>query len=323
MEKEPLFLEPVFHERIWGGKRLAEHFGYPIPSDQTGECWAISAHPHGQTVVKNGRFQGKTLGELWQQHRELFGGFPSDRFPLLTKILDANADLSVQVHPHDAYAKEHENGEFGKTECWYIIDCKDGAELVYGHRARTKEELQQMMREGKWGELLRKIPIKPGDFFYVPSGTVHALCEGTLVLETQQNSDTTYRIYDYDRVDGHGRKRELHLEKAIDVTAVPHADATCEPKIIETDGANIATFIENDYFTVQKWDIQKQWTVEPVDYFLLASVLSGTGEIGTKTASYALNKGDHFIIPHSLEPFVVKGTLQLIVSAPAYPTEKK
>lgn len=139
MNREPLFLEPVFQERIWGGTRLAEQFGYRIPSERTGECWAISAHPNGQTTVKNGPFQGKMLGELWDEHRELFGHFPSDRFPLLTKILDANDDLSVQVHPDDEYARTYENGELGKTECWYVIDCEEDAEIVFGHHARTKK----------------------------------------------------------------------------------------------------------------------------------------------------------------------------------------
>ncbi|GMB09356.1 mannose-6-phosphate isomerase, class I [Thermolongibacillus altinsuensis] len=319
MKKEPLFLEPIFQERIWGGTRLAEQFGYKIPSERTGECWAISAHPNGQTIVKNGSFQGKTLGELWEQHRELFGYFPSDRFPLLTKILDANADLSVQVHPDDAYANEHERGELGKTECWYIIDCKEGAELVYGHNAQTKEELKQMIHEGKWDQLLRRVKIKPGDFFYVPSGTVHALCEGTLVLETQQNSDTTYRIYDYDRVDENGKKRELHLEKALDVITVPHIDVTYNGQVTKMAGAEIVTFVENDYFTVQKWNIQEEFTFEYAKYFLLVSVLSGKGEFCTENSSYPLKKGDHLIVPHQFGRFTVKGTVEMIVSSPAFP----
>ncbi|MBB3909075.1 mannose-6-phosphate isomerase, class I [Anoxybacteroides rupiense] len=322
MNQEPLFLEPMFQERIWGGTALADRFGYRIPSDRTGECWAISAHPNGQTGVKNGEFQGQPLGKLWERHPELFGHFPSDRFPLLTKILDANQDLSVQVHPSDDYAKKHENGELGKTECWYIIDCKEDAKLIYGHHAQTKAELLHMMQEGKWNQLLRKVKIKPGDFFYVPSGTIHALCEGTLVLETQQNSDTTYRIYDYDRVDGKGQKRELHLEKAIDVITVPHTDDSFPPKVVEADGATIVTFVENAYFTVQKWDIQTEWTVKQIRYFLLMSVLNGCGELWAKGKAYLLNKGDHLLIPYALDPFTVKGRLQIIVSSPAVPYVK-
>ncbi len=194
MSREPIFLQPVFKERIWGGRALAETFGYEIPYDKTGECWAISAHPHGQSVVRDGVYAGFTLGQLWEQHRELFGNVSGDRFPLLTKILDANADLSVQVHPDDAYARVHERGELGKTECWYIIDCEEGAELIYGHHAQSKEEFRAWVEQGAWDQLLRRVKIHPGDFFFVPSGTIHALGAGTLVLETQQSSDTTYRL---------------------------------------------------------------------------------------------------------------------------------
>lgn len=316
MQTEPIFLTPIFQERIWGGTKLADEFGYSIPSEHTGECWAVSAHPHGQTVVKNGPFQGMALGQLWKERHDLFGRFPADRFPLLTKILDANADLSVQVHPDDAYAQKHENGEFGKTECWYIIDCKQGAELVYGHHAKTKEELKEMMENGQWDKLLRRIPIKPGDFFYVPSGTIHALCEGTLVLETQQSSDTTYRVYDYDRVDNNGKKRELHLEKALDVITVPHRDADVQPNVIKVGDATITTFIESDYFGVQKWEINGTANLDQTKHFLIVSILDGKGQLISEGRSYDLMKGDHFILPYQFGRFSVNGTLQAIVSWP-------
>src|SRR5690606_32144369 len=157
------------------GTALKEKFGYVIPSNRTGECWAISAHPNGPSVVKNGEFKGKTLIQLWKEQRELFGDVTADNFPLLTKILDANTDLSVQVHPNDEDAKLYENGGLGKRECWYIIDCKDGAELIFGHNAQTKEGFLESIKNDEWEGLLRKVKIKPGDFFYVPSGTVHAI----------------------------------------------------------------------------------------------------------------------------------------------------
>ncbi|MBB6282993.1 mannose-6-phosphate isomerase, class I [Geobacillus subterraneus] len=316
MHQEPIFLTPVFQERIWGGTKLAERFSYDIPSSQTGECWAVSAHPHGQTVVARGPFQGMTLGQLWEERRDLFGHFPSDRFPLLTKILDANADLSVQVHPDDEYAKMHEGGELGKTECWYIIDCKPGAQLIYGHHAETKEELRAMMEAGEWDRLLRKVPIHPGDFFYVPSGTIHALCEGTLVLETQQSSDTTYRVYDYDRVDSQGRKRELHLEKAIDVTTVPHRDTDVHPHVADMPGATVTTFVEGDYFGVQKWDVRGEAEWEQTKPFLIVSVLQGEGELACGGRTYPIRQGDHFILPHQLGRFAVRGALEAIASWP-------
>lgn len=311
---EPLFLQPVFQERIWGGTKLKDQFNYDIPSDRTGECWAISGHPNGQSIVKNGPHAGKTIGELWENHRELFGNLEGDVFPLLVKILDANADLSVQVHPDDEYAAKYENGELGKTECWYIIDCKEDAEIVFGHTAKTKEELRQQIEAGNWDELLRRVPIKPGDFFFVPSGTIHALCEGTLVLETQQSSDTTYRVYDYDRIDQNGNKRELHIEKSIDVTTVPHRDPELNITTKQIQDAQVTTFIQGEYFSVYKWDVNGKLVTENKQPFLLFSVLAGNGNLHINEQTYSLNKGDHFILPATVKEFSLDGNLQLIVS---------
>ena len=195
---ELLFMEPVFKEAIWGGTKLRDVFGYEIPSDTTGECWAVSAHKNGDCRIAGGMYDGRLLSSLWEEKPELFGNYPGDQFPLLVKIIDAKADLSIQVHPDDAYAKVHENGSLGKTECWFILDCKENATLVVGHNAKTKEELEQMIHEGRWKEFIREIPIKPGDFIQIDPGTVHAIKGGTLLLETQQSSDITYRVYDYD-----------------------------------------------------------------------------------------------------------------------------
>jgi mannose-6-phosphate isomerase len=311
---QPLFLEPIFQERIWGGTTLRDQFGYEIPSDHTGECWAISAHPNGPSIVKSGEYKGYTLIELWNQHPELFGNPSSKVFPLLTKILDANDDLSVQVHPNDEYAHVHENGELGKTECWYIIDCKEDAELIFGHNAQTKEEFISKIEKGEWDELLRRIPVKPGDFFYVPSGTIHALCEGTLVLETQQSSDTTYRVYDYDRTDQSGEKRELHLEKAIEVTTVPNQNAELHVEKTEIPGADITTYVQADYFTVYKWDIKGNASFKQNQPYQLASVIEGQGTLTVNGENYPLNKGNHFILPAGVDDLTIEGQLIIIVS---------
>ncbi|RLQ94893.1 mannose-6-phosphate isomerase, class I [Falsibacillus albus] len=314
--KQPLFLEPVFQERIWGGTALKDEFGYEIPSEHTGECWAISAHPNGPSIVKNGPFEGRTLIELWEEHRELFGGYESKVFPLLTKILDANADLSVQVHPDDTYANENENGELGKTECWYIIDCKEGAEMIYGHTAQSKAEFEAMIERGEWSDLLRRVAIKPGDFFYVPSGTIHALCEETLVLETQQSSDTTYRVYDYDRMDQEGNTRELHLEKAIDVSTIPHRDADVDITTEEQAGVDVTTFVEAEYFSVYKWEVKDSAEFKQDKPFQLLSIIKGEGKLTVGGEEYGLNKGDHFVIPAETDEFSIEGGLELIVSHP-------
>jgi mannose-6-phosphate isomerase len=314
VEVQPLFLRPVFKERIWGGTALHTEFGYEIPYEQTGECWAISAHPNGPSVIENGPYAGMTLNQLWKTEPDLFGNPRDGVFPLLTKILDANMDLSVQVHPDDEYATTYENGELGKTECWYILYCKEGAEMIFGHNAKTKEDLIQQMNEGNWTELLRRVKIKTGDFFYVPSGTIHALCEGTLVLETQQSSDTTYRVYDYDRRDAEGNLRDLHLQKAIDVTTVPHLDSGVTLKVEEHGNLTITTFVNSDFFSVYKWDIRGKSIFAFENQYLLASVINGIGTLIHKGEEYPLTKGSHFIIPVGLGDFEIIGNCDLMVS---------
>ena len=311
MEKQPLFLKPVFQERIWGGTALKDIFGYDIPSNKTGECWAISAHPNGMGIIMNGEYEGQTLKELWDNHRELFGNVEGEQFPLLTKILDADDDLSVQVHPDDKYAFINENGELGKTECWYIIDCKEEAEMVFGHNAQTKEEMEEMIKKGEWNEFLRRVKIKPGDFFNVPSGSVHALCKGTLVLETQQSSDTTYRLYDYDRRDDQGNTRELHLQKSMDVITVPHEEEKLENKVQNLAGAVITTYVENEFFSVYKYTIHSSETFKQEKPFLMMSVLEGSGMLN----GYSIKKGDHFILPAGFGDFTIKGELELMVAS--------
>ncbi len=310
---EPLFLKPLFMYRIWGGTALRDKFNYEIPSENTGECWAISSHENGDCEITNEKFKGMTLSNLWSNHKELFGNMPGDKFPLLTKILDANDNLSVQVHPDNEYAKE--NGELGKTECWYIIDCDDDAEMIFGHNAKSKEELEYMISNNKWSHLLKRVKVNKGDFFYVPSGTIHALCKGTLVLETQQNSDTTYRVYDYDRVDSNGNKREIHVDKSIDVTTVPHVENKPNYSIIENDNFKLTTFLSNEFFSVHKLDVFTEYSSTQDKPFELYSVIDGNGKLLVSNSNeYSLNKGDNFILPNNFGEFKIIGNLQLIIS---------
>ncbi|MDP4526229.1 mannose-6-phosphate isomerase, class I [Bacillus halotolerans] len=313
MMTEPLFFKPVFKEKIWGGTALAA-FGYDIPSERTAECWAFAAHQNGQSIVQNGIYKGLTLSELWEHHRFLFGHLKGDRFPLLTKILDANQDLSVQVHPKDEYAKTREKGELGKTECWYIIDCQEDAEIVYGHNAKTKGELISMIEGGKWDKLLRRVKVKPGDFFYVPSGTVHAIGTGILILETQQNSDTTYRLYDYGRKDTEGNLRELHLEKSIEVIDVPFAPEQQTVQYKQTDDLHIAVLIECPYFSVEKWELTGSASLKQQKSFLLVSVIEGEGRIISGERTYDFKKGDHMLLPYGFGEFKLAGDAECIVS---------
>ena len=312
---EPLFLQSVMHEKIWGGTKLRDEFGYEISSDKVGEYWAISAHPNGVSTVKNGRFAGQKLDTLYAEHRELFGDRSEPVFPLLTKILDANDWLSVQVHPDDAYGLKHE-GELGKTECWYIIAADEGAEIIYGHNAKSKEELREQIESKNWDQLLTKVKVKAGDFFYVPSGTMHAIGSGILILETQQSSDTTYRVYDFDRKDDAGNLRELHLEKSIDVLNIGEP-ANSRPVNLQVDNLSSTLLVANDFFAVYKWELTGQADFTKTADYTLNSVLNGQGQLTVDGQVYPIHKGDHFILPSDVASWKLEGhDLEMIVSHP-------
>ena len=307
--REILFLEPVFKSMIWGGDRLHKEFGYSIPDDHTGECWAISAHPNGDCRIKSGAYRGRTLSWLWNNHRELFGDLTGEVFPLLVKIIDAKQDLSIQVHPDDAYAREKEGGALGKTECWYILDCPEEGTLVIGHNAKDREELRQMIAENRWGELIRQKPIRKGDFLQIDPGTVHAIKAGTMLLETQQTSDVTYRLYDYDRLD-QGKPRQLHIPQSIDVIRCPHADTPVYGSVTEYEDCRVEELIQCSYYTVSRLSLRGRQGFQQVHSFLNMSVISGEGALdGTP-----IRKGDHFILPAGYGPFHLEGNLELIES---------
>lgn len=311
---EPLFLKSQMHDKIWGGTKLREAFGYDIPTETTGEYWAISAHPNGVSVIKNGIYEGEGLDQLYREHKELFGHPKSEVFPLLIKILDANDWLSVQVHPDEAFALAHE-GELGKTECWYIIAADEGAEIIYGHNAKSKEELRQWIEEGRWDDLLTKIPVKAGDFFYVPSGTMHAIGKGILILETQQSSDTTYRVYDFNRRDAQGNLRKLHIDKSIDVLTIGKP-ANSTPATMAVDHLESTLLVSNKFFSVYRWEVTGLVDFTQTVPYLLLSVLSGQGQLTVDGRVYDLKKGDHFILPNDVKEWSFDGQLEMIVSHP-------
>lgn len=307
--REILFMEPIFKSMIWGGCRLNTEFGYSIPDDHTGECWAISAHPNGDCLIKNGTYKDKNLSWLWDNHRELFGNAKGDTFPLLIKIIDAKNDLSIQVHPDDAYAALNEQGKLGKTECWYILDCPEDGQIVIGHNAKDKEDLKRMISEKRWKELIKLRPIKPGDFFQIEPGTIHAIKAGTMLLETQQNSDLTYRLYDYDRLD-HGKPRQLHLNQSIDVIRCPHNDVTVSGKITSDSNCEIKELIRCRFYSVLMIDIHGRKEFLQDKSFLNVSIINGEGEID----GVAVKKGDHFILPAEYGTFSIEGNMKLIES---------
>lgn len=315
-KSEPIFLEPVFQERIWGGQKLRTDFQYEIPFEKTGEAWVISALPHGSSIIANGPLQGKTLEHAWNEHGDLFNKQSTDQkeYPLLVKILDAAEDLSVQVHPNDEFARNVEGVPYGKTECWYVLSAEEGAELVLGHHAQSREELEQMIDQGKWDELLRRIKVEAGDFVYVPSGTIHAIGKGIVILETQQSSDITYRVYDYDRMDSAGNKRELHLDRAKEVTTIPHKDTEVEQ--IETVIGDLVEkkLVEEQYFTVYHWKLDGKATRTLNKDFLQVSVVEGTAEVKIGEQSFHIEKGSHFILPHNIGEYEMEGNAEFIVS---------
>lgn len=310
--EEIIFLKPYFTHNIWGGTRLRTDFGYDIEGDDLGECWGIAAHPNGESVVMGGSFDGMGLSELYEAHRELFGKCRSERFPLLVKIIDADDDLSIQVHPSDDYAMKHENGSYGKTECWYIIDCPENAKLVIGHNASNAEELRDMIENGRWNDFIRKIPIKKGDFIQIDPGTVHAITAGCLILETQQNSDITYRIYDYDRLMD-GKPRELHIQQSMDVITVP---AYTTGKGISHNNTNMSEklrLVENNYYAVFKLNVSGELIFTPELPFTSMSVIEGQGVIN----GIEIHKGSHFIVTAGCRRVEITGNVEIIASVPS------
>ena len=304
-------LEPVFKQMIWGGNKLRDDFGYPIDFDNCGECWGISAHPNGDCTVKGGEYDGMKLSELYDAHAELFGSLKSDRFPLLTKIIDAKSDLSIQVHPDDAYAGEHENGSLGKTECWYVIDAEPGTTIVIGHNAKDSDEVKDMIEGKRWGDFIREIPVKAGDFFMIHPGTVHAIKGGTLILESQQSSDITYRVYDYDRLQN-GKPRDLHVRQSIDVIRAPFVEE--EPFTDDSVTVNkcMIQLVTCDYFTVWKLETDGEVRLTQDQPCMLMSVIEGEGTVGGERVV----KGDHFILPFGIGETQISGKMKMIVSSP-------
>lgn len=309
---ELLFLEPIFKERIWGGSRLKTDYGYQIPSNITGEAWAISAHNHGETTIRNGKLSGTKLSEVWQNHPELFANTKTRPFPLMVKIIDASHNLSVQVHPNDQFAQMMEN-DSGKHECWYILNTDPDARIVYGHNAKNSQELKAMVANQEWNKLLRAIAVKKGDFFPVPTGTIHAIGAGTLILEVQQSSDITYRIYDYDRRDDKGNLRELHQDKALAVIKSPHQDKRGQFENLRVNLDSKFTVLEsNEYFKVGKLIVNGELPELKLSVpYLLVSIVDGAGTVN----GYSVKKGDHFIVPNQIRKLDIRGYLTMITTS--------
>lgn len=304
-----LWVKPVLKEMIWGGQKLKDIYGYDIPSQTTGECWAPSAHHNGDCEILEGEFAGKTLSWVYHHHRELFDHIQDQQFPLLIKIIDAKNDLSVQVHPNDEYAGIHENS-LGKTECWYVLQAEDDTKMVMGHHAQTKEEFIQAVENDDYDHLLNSFKIKEGDFFYIPSGTIHAICGGSLIYEAQQSSDITYRVYDYHRQDKDGNERQLHVQQSIDVTTVPYVPYSLDKQIEEKiENGKRTQLVSSNYLTLNKYDMTGKNTVINDKPFQLVSIIKGKGKVFDKDVKL----GDHFVVCSDQKDVVFDGNMTVMI----------
>lgn len=310
--KEPLFMEPIYKDYIWGGTRLKEYLKKDIKTDTAAESWEMSTNDAGLSKIQT----GQTLKELFEDSsikEEIFGTKTKNmkEFPLLIKFIDAKDNLSVQVHPDDEYALKYENDK-GKTEMWYVMDCDENAKIICGIKESIKqEEIANIIRTGKIREILNEVSIHKGDVIFIPSGTIHAILKGTLICEIQQNSNLTYRVYDWDRIGKDGKPRELHIEKAIDVIK-----QDTKQKIVTTSNQEVDTsnnVITCDYFKVDTICISSKYKhTSNKETFEAIMVVEGNGKIQTNGKEYTIKLGDSFIIPASLGEYEIEGNIKLL-----------
>jgi mannose-6-phosphate isomerase len=288
----PLAFEPIFIERMWGGRRLESEFHKRLPPQKRiGESWEIVDRPEAQSVVSGGPLRGKTLHELWTRHREeIFGDVPdTPRFPLLIKILDAQEKLSLQVHPPENVASRL--GGEPKTEFWYVADADPGAELFLGFREPvTREQLEDALRDGTVADHVHKICVDAGDAIFLPAGRFHAVGAGNLLIETQQNSDTTYRLFDWNRVDEKGKPRQLHLDQALQ--SINFDDV--QPDLLQAQGELL---ISHSLFEIRKWNLNEAREAAPLGQFAIVCCL--TGNLSCANANLA--PGEFLLIPAHLK----------------------
>ncbi|MBR3150098.1 MAG: class I mannose-6-phosphate isomerase [Eubacterium sp.] len=315
---EILKLNPVFKDYIWGGNRLRDDFGFDTGLEKTAEGWMLSCHTAGMNTIDGGEFDGKTLNEVIDEvgEEKLCGTnclkFPY--FPVLIKFIDARDNLSVQVHPDDEYARRVEN-EFGKTEIWYVLDAADGAELIYGFKDKiTSEEFRQSINDGTLLDKLNSVKVKKGDLFFIEAGTVHAIGKGALIAEIQQNSNCTYRVYDYGRVGADGKPRELHIDKAVDVSKTEPPKYEIRPmgdKEIH-DGYASQLLTTCELFTVKKYDVEKSVSLFADDKsFNHILVLDGHGTVD----GIEVKKGASLFVPANYGEYTVSGKMEIIVTS--------
>lgn len=287
----PLTFEPIFMERIWGGRRLQSEFGKNLPRHgRIGESWEIVDREEAQSVIRDGPMRGKTLHELWTEHRaEVFGDRAhGGRFPLLVKLLDAQEKLSLQVHPPERIAKEL--GGEAKAEFWYVAAADPNAELFVGLREPiTRKTFENALAQGKAADYVHTLRVKSGDAMFLPAGRFHAVGAGNVLVEIQQNSDTTYRVFDWNRVDEHGQPRDLHVDQAL--ASIDFND--CQPELLQADGELL---LRDELFEIQKWNLTVSREIVPQGQFAIVYCVEGK----LRCTDIDLGRGEFFLVPAQL-----------------------
>lgn len=311
-------LTPAFKDYLWGGTKLRDVYHKPCDFDKVAESWELSTHPAGESRISGGEFDGMALSAYFAAHPEVLGEHCSafESFPVLIKFIDAKDPLSIQVHPSDEYALKTE-GEYGKTEMWYVMDCEPGASLYFGvNQTVSQEEFRRRIEENTVEEVLNRVDVHPGDVFFIESGTIHAIGAGTLICEIQQNSNCTYRVYDYGRVGADGKPRELHIEKALAVSRLtPNPAAAHVPSPEAIPGGARTPLASCQYFTTHRYTVDTEVKLAADGgSFLSLIVMAGSGTVRGPESTLDFQPGDSLFVPAGTGEFTVSGPCTLAVT---------
>lgn len=320
--RKPLLLRPSGKDYLWGGNRLNDEFEKSLDLIPLAETWECSTHPDGPSYVVGGEFDEQELAQVLREYPEYLGERHKgeNTLPILIKFIDAKKDLSVQVHPTDDYAQKHEKGQLGKTEMWYVLDASKDAKLVYGLKHdRTEEQLRQAIMNGTVIKELQWVPVKKDDLFFIEAGTIHAIGAGALVAEIQENSNLTYRLYDYDRVGKDGKKRELHIDKALKVANLRSSAEPRQPLRVLKYRQGVASELLTrcKYFEVYRMIVnterrqQVHYHADEIAFRVLLCV-NGCGTISYTDGSITFYKGDCIFVPADSEMLTIHGQAQFL-----------
>lgn len=311
-----LKLQPAIKDNMWGGTKLSREFGIFTDKDIQAEAWMLSCHPDGENIIEGGDYEGMTLSEVLESNPAWKGKNSEkfDFFPVLIKLIDALDNLSLQVHPDDEYALKNEN-QYGKTECWYILDTEEDAEIIYGlSKDMTKEELVKSIEDNSILDNVNHIKVKPGELYYIPSGTIHAICKGILLAEVQQNSNVTYRIFDYNRLQN-GKPRELHKEKAAETVNLKaiNSDGKSQGETQQCDGYKKTLLVDCELFKTWVLDVDEKAEIEATkDSFVSLVALDGNGVVEHGDTCVTLYKGESVFLPAGLGKATVMGNVNVL-----------